>query len=593
MNLAGIDWLSIIAFFVIALVVGVVVAKRAGSSTSEFFLAGRHMPWWMLGISMVATTFSTDTPNLVTDITRQTGVAGNWTWWAFLLTGMLTVFVYAKLWRRSGVMTDIEFYEMRYSGPSAAFLRGFRAIYLGVFFNVLIMASVTLAAIKIGGVLFGMSPFQTITIAATITVIYSVLGGLSGVLITDLLQFAVAMIGAVLAAWYALGHPEVGGLSGLLAHENVQGRLSLLPDFGDPSVYIPVMLVPLAVQWWSVWYPGAEPGGGGYVAQRMLSARNERHALGATLLFNAAHYALRPWPWIIVALCSLVVFPDLESLKAAFPGASENIIRHDMAYPAMLTAVLPRGLLGLVVASLIAAYMSTISTHLNWGSSYVVNDFYKRFLRPDATQKQQVMIGRISTVCLMILAALLALCFENAFQTFGIMLQVGAGTGLLFLLRWFWWRINAWSELTAMVVSFCVALFFALGSDFGMPAWGQMVTGVMFTTFCWVAVTLFTRPADEEHLREFYRTVQPGGPGWRRVLETARREGVELEPPNAGWDVPVGLLCMFYGCVAVYGTLFATGFWIYGRFVGASVLTVLAVTATVLLVKTWGRLRFH
>jgi len=456
MILRNIDWVCIFVFFAVSLVVGIIASKKAGRSSSEFFLSGRNMPWWLLGVSMVATTFSTDTPNLVTDIVRQNGVSGNWVWWAFLLTGMLTVFVYAKLWRRSGVMTDIEFYELRYSGGIAAFLRGFRALYLGVFFNIVIMASVTLAAIKIGGVILGLSPFQTVAIAAVVTVTYSMLGGLRGVLITDFIQFGVAMFGAIMAAKISLRHAEVGGLANLIVHPNVAGRINILPDFSDTSLLAAVFIVPLAVQWWSVWYPGSEPGGGGYLVQRMLAAKNEKNAMGATLLFNAAHYALRPWPWIIVALCSLIVFPDIESLRAAFPGVT---IGHDLAYPAMLT-FLPAGLLGVVVASLIAAYMSTISTHLNWGSSYVVNDFYKRFLNPGATEKQMVLIGRISTALLMVAACALAPFLENAKRAFDLMLQIGAGTGLLFILRWFWWRINAFSEITAMLVSFIVACYF-------------------------------------------------------------------------------------------------------------------------------------
>lgn len=432
--LNAVDWGFVVSFFIISLAIGLAVSKRAGTSSSEFFLSGRKMPWWLLGVSMVATTFSSDTPNLVTDIVRQNGVAGNWVWWAFLLTGMLTVFVYAKLWRRSRVLTDLEFYELRYSGKAAAFLRGFRAIYLGVFFNVLIMATVSLAIIKIGGVMLHLPPVETLLIASLVTVVYSALGGLRGVLLTDFFQFAIAMIGAIGAAVVAVRLPQVGGLSALLSNEAVVSKLSLVPDFSNSQAVLIILVLPLAVQWWSVWYPGAEPGGGGYIAQRMLSAKSEKHAIGATLFFNAAHYALRPWPWIIVALCSLLVFPDLESLRAAFPLVNSSVVRHDMAYPAMLT-FLPHGLLGIAVASLIAAFMSTISTHLNWGSSYVVNDFYKRFINPRADEKNQVLVGRLSTVALMVLACLVALLLSNALQAFNILLQVGAGTGLLFILR--------------------------------------------------------------------------------------------------------------------------------------------------------------
>lgn len=594
MLLERVDWVFIIAFFVIALIVGVWVTKKAGESSSEFFLSGRRMPWWLLGMSMVATTFSTDTPNLVTDIVRQNGVSGNWVWWAFLLTGMLTVFIYAKLWRRSGVMTDIEFYELRYSGPPAAFLRGFRALYLGVFFNIIIMAAVTLAAIKIGGVLLNLSPLETIALAAVVTVVFSMLGGLRGVLLTDFLLFIVAMIGSVAAAVVAIGHSEVGGLSGLLTHELIKGKLSILPDFGSAETLVPLLIIPLAVQWWSVWYPGAEPGGGGYIAQRMLSAKDETHATGATLFFNAAHYALRPWPWILVALSSLIVFPTLESLQEAFPHISESIIGHDLAYPAMLT-FLPHGLLGLVVGSLIAAYMSTISTHLNWGSSYVVNDFWKRFINVEASEKELVLVGRISTLLMMLVAAAVALWLENALQAFQILLQIGAGTGLLFILRWFWWRINAFSELTAMIVSLLVALYVELVHPRLLPgielaAWVKLVGGVAITTTAWVFVTFRTRPTDHQILCRFYRLVHPGGPGWRAVLDRAIAEGDPVKVEVKGWNVPLGILCMVVGCFAVYSALFAIGYLIYGNYFLACLLIAVAAVSVMFLFRSWGKI---
>ncbi|UCC21986.1 MAG: Na+:solute symporter [Planctomycetota bacterium] len=600
MLLQSIDWLFIIAFFVISLVIGVVVSKQAGKSSSEFFLSGRNMPWWLLGFSMVATTFSTDTPNLVTNIVREDGVAGNWRWWAFLLTGMMTVFVYAKLWRRSKVLTDIEFYEIRYSGKAATFLRGFRSIYLGVFFNIMVMAMVTLAAIKIGGVMLNLSPIQTIALAALVTMIFSAMGGLRGVLLTDFLLFIGAMVGAFAAAVVALRHEAVGGLAGMLAHANLEGKLSILPafDFSTQSstdLVVSVLIIPIAVQWWSVWYPGAEPGGGGYIAQRMLAAKNEKHAVGATFFFNAAHYALRPWPWIIVALCSLIVFPDLDSLQQAFPHVDPGIIANDLAYPAMLT-FLPHGWLGLVLASLIAAYMSTISTHLNWGSSYVVNDFYKRFVRPDATEKQMVRVGRISTVSMMIAAAALALYLESSLTAFHILLQVGAGTGLIYILRWFWWRINAFSELAAMVVSFLVACYFefvhtAIGFE-PLATWQKLIIGVGITTVAWLLVTLITRPTEEKTLRSFYSLVQPGGPGWKAVLMRAKSENDPIDESGQRWDVPLGILCMVFGCLAVYAALFATGAWIYLNYTQGAVLTIIAVVATVLLLKSWNKLRF-
>lgn len=594
MTLAFIDWISIGGFFLISLIVGISVTRRAGSSSAEFFASGRSMPWWLLGVSMVATTFSADTPNLVTDMVRQHGVAGNWLWWAFLLTGMVTVFIYAKLWRRSGVLTDIEFYELRYSGKAAAFLRGFRALYLGVFFNVIIMASVLLAAIKIGGVMLGISPFSAIFIVTVIVVIYSTLGGLRGVLITDFIQFGVAMIGSVCAALFVLKLPEVGGLEGLFSHPNIQGRISILPDFSNTSLLMTVFIIPLAVQWWSVWYPGAEPGGGGYIAQRMLSAKNERHAIGATLFFNLAHYALRPWPWIIVALTSLVLFPDLSSLGTAFPHIPSDIVRHDLAYSAMLTG-LPAGLLGVVVASLIAAVMSTISTHLNWGASYIVNDFYKRFLQKTPTEKQLVRLGRISILLLMCLSAIVALLLENALQAFHILLQIGAGTGLLFLLRWFWWRINAFSEIAAMGISFMIAVYFEfVHVRLGLPElieWQRLVIGVGFTTVAWVVVTLQTNPADMNTLFAFYRKVHPGGPGWKPVLEAARAGGADVDIYlKKRWDVPTGLLGVFLGLVMIYGMLISVGFWIYSNVLGAVIATITAVAAAILLIRLWKKI---
>ena len=593
MTLATIDWIILLAYLALTLAVGVAVARKAGRSTADYFLSGRHMPWWLLGTSMVATTFSTDTPNLVTDIVRQNGVAGNWVWWAFLLTGMLTVFIYAKLWRRAGIMTDLEFYELRYSGTAATALRAFRALYLGLFFNVMIMATVTLAAMKIGGILLGLSPLQTILIAGGVTTVFSMVGGLRGVLLTDFILFITALAGSIAAAVYALGHPAVGGLDALLTHPEVTGKLSLLPDFTDTSQLVPLLIVPLAVQWWSVWYPGAEPGGGGYIAQRMLAARTETDATGATLFFNVAHYAIRPWPWIIVALASIVVFPTVESIQAAFPGVADTILGHDLAYPAMLT-FLPAGMLGFVVASLAAAYMSTISTHLNWGASYIVNDFWGRFINRDADDAELVRVGRITTVLLMVLAALVSLWMHNALQAFGILLQIGAGTGLLFILRWFWWRINALSELTAMIVSFVVAVYLELAHpslfpDVVLSASFKLIVGVAITTVAWVAVTLLTKPADEATLRSFYALTRPGGPGWRQVLERAEAEGQPVTGAGEGWVVPQGILAMVAGCFAVYSALFAIGYWIYGRYAIAVVLTLIAAGGAVYLAKAWGR----
>ncbi len=595
MILTTIDWVIIFAFFIISLGIGLYAAKSAGKSAAEFFLSGRNMPWWLLGVSMVATTFSCDTPNLVADIVRQNGVAGNWAWWAFLLTGMLTVFIYAKLWRRSKVMTDLEFYEMRYHGKMAAFLRGFRAIYLGVLFNVLIMASVCLAVIKIGAVMLQWSALETLIISLSITAVYSTFGGLKGILLTDFFQFIIAMIGSVGAAMILIDLPQVGSLDALVHNPAITDKMNMLPDFGDTDALVSLLILPLAVQWWSVWYPGAEPGGGGYIAQRMLSAKNEKGAINATLFFNVAHYALRPWPWIIVALASLVVFPTVESMRQAFPDVDPAIIHHDFAYPAMLS-YLPSGFLGLVVASLIAAFMSTISTQVNWGSSYVVNDFYKRFINPEATDKQQVMVGRISTVSLMVATAVLALLLSNALQAFNILLQVGAGTGLIFILRWFWWRINAYSELAAMVISFVVALYLEVIHPYtGLPEIGgtaKMLWGVGLTTVGWLIVTFITRPTDKETLRKFYQLVHPGGPGWKKVVDDAERDQVVLEKNRTeAWDVPAGILSMIIGVIAVYCALFATGNFIYGNYGLAIGLTAIAAVATFLLIRIWTKIR--
>lgn len=594
MNLATLDWAIIAAFFVLSLAIGVIVSKRSGQNSSEFFLSGRSMPWWLLGFSMVATTFSADTPNLVTDIVRKNGVAGNWAWWAFLLTGMLTVFVYAKLWRRSGVLTDVEFYEIRYSGPMAAFLRGFRAIYLGVFFNIMIMATVCLAGIKIGGVMLGLSPVQTLLFATTVTVIYSVIGGFAGVIWTDFFQFVIAMIGSLAAAIFIVHLPQVGGLHNLLSHPEINSRLNILPDFNDMNVLVPLFIMPLAIQWWSVWYPGAEPGGGGYIAQRMLAAKNENHAMGATLFFNIMHYALRPWPWILVALSSILVFPDFASLQKAFPNVSANVINDDLAYPAMMT-LLPTGLLGVIIASLIAAFMSTIATHLNWGSSYVVNDWYKRFVKPEASEKQLVTIGRISTVILMALAALIALALTNALQAFNILLQIGAGTGLLFILRWFWWRINSYSELAAMVISFTVAVYFEfLHTRLGfapMADYQKLLTGVGITTIGWIAVALLTPPADHKVLVSFYKLVKPASIGWQPVINKALANGELQASEVRTGKLPLEIGGMLIGAIAVYSALFATGFWIYGNVPAAVIATIIAGVGGFLLFRIWKRVQ--
>ncbi len=571
-----IDWIIIAIYFLSALGIGIWSSKKAGSDTTSFFLAGRNMPWWLLGISMVATTFSTDTPNLVTDLVRQKGVSGNWAWWAFLLTGMLTVFVYAKLWRRSNVLTDIEFYELRYSGKPAAFLRGFRALYLGLIFNVLVMGTVSLAAIKFGEILLGWQGWFTLLIACSVTIIYSVLGGLRAVIITDFVQFILAMIGSVFAMLYILNLPQIGGIKNLVLHENVRDSLSLFPDFSDPNSWIPVMFVPLAVQWWASYYPGAEPGGGGYIAQRMFSAKNENHAIGATLLFNICHYALRPWPWIIIALSSLIIFPELKDIQSAFPKLPESKLGHDVAYPAMLT-LLPPGLLGLVAASLIAAFMSTMSTQLNLGASYLVNDFYSRFINTSANEDQLVLVGRLFSVVSVIMGAGLGLLLTDASQAFQLLLMIGAGTGLIYILRWFWWRINAYTEIIAMVSSIIIAYYFNFINNDYAP-WMELIIGALLTTSIWVFATFVTPPEDDKTLKRFVKIVNPGGPGWKNYKQKNQAEE---------WSVPSGILSMMLGTIAVYSVLLATGSFIYGNYPVAIILTSSFIICTFFLFKVW------
>jgi len=591
MEIANLDWIIIISFLLTILLIGLFVSRRSGESSSQFFLSGRDMPWWLLGLSMVATTFSTDTPNLVTDIVRNNGVAGNWVWWVFLLTGLLTVFVYAKLWRKSNVNTDIEFYELRYSGKPAKFLRGFRALYLGVIFNVLAMGGISLAAIKIGQVMLGLTAFETIGIAGLITVIFSTMGGFKGVVYTDFLLFFVAMIGSVGAAYYLVNIPEIDGVQALITHPNVADKISILPNFSNTEQLIMLLIIPLSVQWWSAWYPGAEPGGGGYIAQRMLAAKDENHAIRATFFFNIMHYALRPWPWILVALASLVVFPDIASISDAFPAVSEDKLGHDLAYSAMLTK-LPTGLLGLVLASLIAAYMSTISTHLNWGASYVVNDFYFQQINPNASEKQLVNVGRFATVFLFLASASLALLLTNALQLFDFILMFGAGTGLIFILRWFWWRINAWSEISAIFVSGIVSILFNVdvissalfGDSALMPDYMKFPMVVLITTVVWLLVTFSTPAENKEVLFNFYKKTTPGGPGWKTIIGN---EQIETED----WTVPSGILAMLLALSMIYCTLFATGYFIYGNLRLGGMLTIVALISAYLLSKVWKKIK--
>ena len=558
MHLTTLDWIIVVVATGLAFLPVPLLARRAGKNTAEFFTSGRSAPWWLIGVSMVATTFSTDTPNLVTNFVRENGVANNWAWWSFLLTGMMTVFFYARLWRRSGVLTDLEFYEIRYSGKAAGFVRGFRSVYLGLFFNCVIMATVNLAAAKIANIVLGLPMWQTLLICGVVNVAFAATSGLWGVLVTDFIQFGIAMTGAVSAAYFALQQPEVGGLVGLFSRLPAR-TLNLVPDFGDWSLTLTVLIVPITVQWWSVWYPGAEPGGGSYIAQRMLAAKSEKDALGGTLFFNVAHYALRSWPWIIVALASILVYPELADIQRTFPYVDPKLIGHDMAYPAMMR-FLPVGFLGLMVAGLIAAYVSTMITHLNWGTSYLVHDFYRRFISSDRDEKHYVFVGRIVTGLLMIAAAAFTVVLDTAREAFQLMMSVGAGTGLIYLLRWFWWRVNAWCEVAAMTSSFLVAagFFIAAKTGHGLPAHVSLLITVATTTVVWVMTAYLTQPTDRATLLSFYRLVRPAGPGWASVRAEA---GVAASPDSLAQS----LLGWVLGCVFVYAALFGAGSFLYGR----------------------------
>jgi len=582
-QLTTLDWVIVIVSIVLSFAPAIYLMRRAGSSTTEFFTSGRAAPWWLIGGSMVATTFSTDTPNLVTNLVREGGVANNWVWWAFLLTGMSTVFFYARMWRRSGVLTDLEFYEIRYSGKPAAMVRAFRAVYLGLFFNIMIMSTVNLAAAKIANVLLGWPMWQTLAVCAVINVAFASIAGLWGVLITDVFQFVIAMTASGAAAYYALQQPQVGGLEGLVS-QLPASTLQLLPDFNNWPLTLTILILPLTISWWSVWYPGSEPGGGSYIAQRILASRSERDALGGTLFFNVAHYAIRPWPWVIVALCSLLVYPTLDDIARAFPYLDRNLIGHDTAYSAMLT-FLPSGVLGLMVAGLLAAYVSTISTHLNWGTSYLVHDLYRRFIRTDADERHYVMMGRVVTAALMLLAAGMTFLLETASSSFNLLLSIGAGSGLLYLLRWYWWRINAWSEIAAMVVSFVVSIGFFIAGKMGsaVDANTTLLVTVFATTVAWIGVTFATRPESDETLIRFYKLVRPAGSLWGPIPAKA---GVGSSPDS----IAAQLLGWVLGCTFVYATLFGVGSALYGQTAQALVFGVVWLVSGAGLIRILNRL---
>ena len=616
MQLTWIDWAIVIASILICFVPALFYAKRSSESTSEFFASGRSVPWWLAGLSMVATTFSSDTPNWVTEQVRKYGVAGNWQWWAFVLTGVATVFFFARLWRRSGVMTDLEFYEHRYSGKAASLVRGFRAVYLGFFFNCFIMGMVTLAACKIANILFGMPAWQTIVICGVLNVVFAAHSGLWGVLIIDMIQFFIKMTAVFAAAWFSLvevGERLVGkgagGWAGLKAlveklstqqvvttdgvpvmsviNGSGQPFLDMLPNFTMSELALMIFILPIAIGWWANWYPGAEPGGGSYIAQRMLASKSEKDSLGGTLFFNIAHYVLRPWPWIITALCSIIVYPDLASIKSAFPAADVALIGHDSAFPAMLK-FLPVGFVGLMVGGLIAANSSTILTHLNWGSSYLVHDFYRRFINKDATEGHYINVGRLSTVVLYVFAAALSLFMTSAQQAFEVLLSIGAGTGLIYIARWFWWRVSAWCEIVAMVMSLVTSLAVPLlmpDDDFAT----RTIVQVTITTLAWLITAYVGPETDRATLISFYRKVKPVGPGWTDIRAAAGVTDAEVAQENR---IGSALLGWISGCVVIWSSLFAIGNFLYSsgdptRLKMAWILTaVFAVSGYVLLKVT-------
>jgi Na+/proline symporter len=601
MHLQLVDWIIVLITLLICFIPALFFGKRAGKNTSEFFVSGRAVPWWLAGLSMVATTFSSDTPNLVTDIVRRQGVSGNWVWWAFVLTGVATVFFYARLWRRSEVMTDLEFYEIRYSGAAASIVRGFRSVYLGLFFNCFIMASVSLAACKIANILFGLPRWETLLLCGVLNVIFAAHSGLWGVLVIDMIQFFIKMTAVIAAAYFAV--KEVGGLHVLVQKlsepmlapdgKSMLHYLNVLPDFQNNwDIALAVFVMPIAVQWWATWYPGAEPGGGSYIAQRMLASKSEKDSLGAVLFFNVAHYVLRPWPWILVGLCSLLVFPQLSDIQKAFPRLDPSLLGHDIAYPAMLK-FLPVGFIGLMVGGLIAANSSTILTHLNWGSSYLVHDFYQRFINRGASEKHYVLAGRITTLGLFLCAGGLVYLLDSAKDTFDIILQVGAGTGLLYLLRWFWWRINAWCEVVAMISSFGISvLLLVLKKQFhvDIPTHYALLITIAVTSVCWLLTAFVTAPTDRQKLIDFYKKVRPFGPGWKVIREAA---GItEAEAAATHENIPLALLGWSAGCAVIWSSLFTVGNILYGRWgLALGLFTVFVLSGLILLYvinKLWG-----
>jgi SSS family solute:Na+ symporter len=528
----------------------------------------------------------------VANFVRTQGVAGNWQWWAFTLTGVSTVFFYARLWRRSGVLTDLEFYEVRYSGKAAGAVRGFRALYLGLLFNCIIMATVNLAAVKIASVLFGFSRWETLLAVGLLNVAFATHSGLWGVLVIDMVQFFIKMTAVIAAAYFAVTLPQVGGLTGMvekLSHMKGPGGLnylSMLPDFTNNwDLAVAVFIIPITVQWWAVWYPGAEPGGGSYIAQRMLASKSEKDALGGTLFFNLAHYILRPWPWILVGLCSLIVYPTLADLRNSMPNVDPALVGHDIAFPAMLR-FMPTGWIGLMVGGLIAANSSTILTHLNWGASYLVHDFYRRFIKKNETEKHYVMMGRFATVLLFVGSSSMVFVLQTAQDSFNIILQIGAGTGLLYLMRWFWWRVTAWCEVVAMLSSFSAALTFLLlhRSGIVLGTHRELLLGIAFTTFCWIVTAYVGPQTDHATLISFYKRVHPIGPGWTLIREEAGVPEAEAKEYARQDNIPMAMLGWVSGTAVIWSGLFTVGNFLYGR-TGAALglLGVLLVTGYTLI----------
>ncbi len=578
MNLSTLDIIIIFVYFIFVLIIGLLFSKKAGQSMKDYFVSGRSLPWWLAGTSMVATTFAADTPLAITGLVAKHGVAGNWLWWNLVMSGLLTVFLYARLWHRSGVITDVEFTEIRYGGKPAAILRGFRALYLALPINSIIMGWVTLAMAKIIGISTGLDKWTAVVICLSVTLAYSVLSGLWGVVVTDFVQFFIAMAGAIILAVFAVDH--IGGIDGLISGlDKLEGGsaqiLSFVPEMGSAWMPISAIFIYLAVNWWAAWYPGAEPGGGGYIAQRIFSAKNEKHGILSTLWFNIAMYAIRPWPWIIAALVSLVMYPDLADKESG--------------YVKLIVDLLPSGVKGVLLASFAAAFMSTISTQLNWGSSYLVNAFYKRFIKKNETDKHYVMISRISTVLILGLGALATMSMETISGAWKFLLAIGAGTGAVYILRWYWWRINAWSEISAMIASFVISIFLQFGLDLSTDDPNNfslvMIITVVGSSIVWITVTFLTQPETDEVLVKFYKKVRPAGMLWAKIYN-------EYQLETSKDSLPVALRDWIYGVILVYCFLFGLGKLFFGFNLEAIILLLISFVFGYLLWRDVSQMQF-